>query len=329
VEQVTAGKLYNSLRRRETRGVVVAYGDEPYFRRKALKELERFASNEGVSDFDKEVFFGDRAEPKKFISSLRSAPFLGSMRLVVLKNYDKARKDLRDMVEAYMRAPTPSTLLFIDSKYWKHEEGYVTVVPCLVLDKRKKKSWVRRYLKDAGMEYDKNIVQVVSSMLSGTLGAMERDLDVLRKYLGRRKLTPEAAAEVLGDMRVTYRDLIQAFRAQDQEAFYKAASFMRDVGVATRAMFVVLTREALLVKRSLALEEEGVAIYDIAEDVGVPTYFLKDLFLYKRKWEKVDPVVILEALSWGNREMLGSGNSLVPLYELFARMFKHDNGKHV
>jgi len=322
LDEVSISKLYNSLRRGLTRRVVVAHGGETLFRTRSLEAVRQYAKAEDLLDFNYDELYSDRTDPYSLIETLRSRPFFAEKRVVVLRNFQKANKALREMVGIYVRSPTDSSLLYVDSTTWKIP-GQVTIVPCGKMTRRQLRSWLRKWLKEHKLCHDKDMVQALSLMLSGSLAIRELELKTLLKYLRGKPLTIEVASELFGSGHLTFSDLVSSYRSMDRTLFMQSVTSLQDSGLAPRQIFKVLSTETERAMRAFALDSEGVSMMDIAEDLNIPVFFLRGLFAHKGKWSKVDPVVAVRAISDCNRDLFRSERSPVPLFLFFGSIFIH------
>ena len=77
---------------------------------------KRLVAAGGDPDFDREVFAGDKIDdPALLRSSLDVLPFTSEMRLVVLRDVDKAPKAVSEAVVTYLENPNPSTVLLMSA----------------------------------------------------------------------------------------------------------------------------------------------------------------------------------------------------------------------
>ena len=77
---------------------------------------KRLIASGGDLYFDREVFAGDKIDdPALLRSSLDVLPFTSEMRLVVLRDVDKAPKAVSEAVVSYLENPNPSTVLLMSA----------------------------------------------------------------------------------------------------------------------------------------------------------------------------------------------------------------------
>ncbi|MDA8169754.1 MAG: hypothetical protein M0Z59_08695 [Nitrospiraceae bacterium] len=115
-----------------------------------------------VMDFAFEGFDagGDGFSPEAVIDALRSVPFMGGRKTVVLDNLDQMKAAPLKKIKAYAEKPERHSLLFMLSASKKPPEGFsenVKTVPLLLGD-RDLPLWIRKKAKDEGFELSEEVV---------------------------------------------------------------------------------------------------------------------------------------------------------------------------
>lgn len=140
----------------------------------------------GDLDFDREVFAADKLDDAALLrSSLDLVPFASEMRLVVVRDVDKAPKPVSEAIISYLEHPNPTTVLLMNaSKLAKTTRLYKAVAklgPAAIMDCAPKKarelpSQVMEMARGYGMRLDPDAAQAVVSLLGESTMLIDSEL---------------------------------------------------------------------------------------------------------------------------------------------------------
>lgn len=106
--------------------VVFIFGQEDYLVEKATEALIGEVGKRYAQSYDRDVFDASDADERRVVEICGSMPFMSEKRLVVLKNVEKLypgrvskEKVEKSRLGKYLRDPSPSTILIVNSGYDK------------------------------------------------------------------------------------------------------------------------------------------------------------------------------------------------------------------
>lgn len=152
---------------------------------------KRLVEAGGDLDFDREVFAADKLDdPALLRSSLDLVPFACEMRLVVVRDVDKAQKPVSEAIISYLEHPNPTTVLLMSaSKLAKTTRLYKAVAklsPSAIMDCTPKKArelpaQVSEMARGYGIRLDGEAAQAMVSLLGESTMLIDSEL---RKLAG-------------------------------------------------------------------------------------------------------------------------------------------------
>ncbi len=152
---------------------------------------KRLVEAGGDLDFDREVFAADKLDdPALLRSSLDIVPFASEMRLVVVRDVDKALKPVSEAIISYLEHPNPTTVLLMSAtklaKTTRLYKALAKLGPSAIMDCAPKKakelpSQVMEMARGYGMGMDPDAAQAVVSLLGESTMLIDSEL---RKLAG-------------------------------------------------------------------------------------------------------------------------------------------------
>ena len=159
-----------------------------------------------VSEMD-----GNSAELAAVLDDLRTLPFLGDHRVVILRNADSFISNHREALEKYAAEPCPTgTLILVckslpaNTRLHKLIQRIGKVIKCDSLKRAAITPWVvRRSREEYGCQIDNRAVARLRELAGDDLGILDSELAKLRLYAGEgAHITSKQVNELVG----TYRE---------------------------------------------------------------------------------------------------------------------------
>lgn len=100
------------------KALIAAYlvvGEDAHKRQHVFERMEKRIGALGDLDFNEDVFLGATADAGVLVTALSTPPFLCDYRLVVVKDAEKLPAPVVDALVAYLAAPCPTTVLYLDA----------------------------------------------------------------------------------------------------------------------------------------------------------------------------------------------------------------------
>jgi DNA polymerase III subunit delta len=266
-------------------------GDDQLKQEKLLKRLVARIAAEGDMAFNQANFDASKLESaSEVLDACLTMPFCSTYRLVVVKDIDKARKSVIDEISAYLKDPTPTTVLVLTAeKLAKNLVLYKTIARVdaqAIIDCASKKRYeLPALVRSMALSHGVTIANGAATLLIGYVGvstiALDTELAKLADYA-----RAQARGEIVeGDVRrlvarsaeVRPWELSDAMSARDTaHCLALIAQMPQESAYGLLAVCLTRVRELLAVK---ALERRS-GTPSIATALGGPDWRYKN----HRRW---------------------------------------------
>lgn len=175
------------------------YSEEPYLLKEALKAFKRIVP-EDMRDFELDLFDMDSDEaptPDTVGDLLRTVPFGGGRKVVILDNLHKSKEKFIKALEASVSEPPRESLLALIYQGGKLKRrlkdgfGFAKKIP-LVMRENEIPQWIRGKARARGIELAPDAIQYMLGVLGPELGLLASELEKLtligKERIGREDL---------------------------------------------------------------------------------------------------------------------------------------------
>ena len=247
------------------------YGDEPFQKEQALKQIRQAASHQG---FNERVILDvdDRFDWGLLLAESQSMSLFGDKRLLELripnsKPGDKGSKAIIAFVE---QCPDDIMLLIISGKLEKQQQrskwykaidskaGCIQVWP---LDKAQLPQWISKRLAENSMHATADALSLLVDRFEGNLLAADQEIEKLFLLHGEGEVDIEVVRELVTDSsRYNVFQLVDTSLAGEPAQAVKIVEGLRAEGVAPVIIVWALARELRsLVSMSTAMKNQSIA----------------------------------------------------------------------
>ncbi|MFH1074512.1 MAG: DNA polymerase III subunit delta [Candidatus Firestonebacteria bacterium] len=263
-----------------------------------------------------------------FDSTMRTVPFLAERRVVVIREFEKLRKDLKDTLLEYIKAPVESTVLILVSKDVKKNDfekraaykkisaaasastyTYYRLYPNQLVAEIKKK------LSKLGKSISPEAADVLVERVGSNMRDLDAEIEKVILYIGNKKQVDEADVEFLVSgldtknifdfvNALAERNLSKSLKIID-EIFYvydKHAAGPMIVGAVYGHFKKIWTAKVLL--------RSGIPENSIAGKLGVHPYFVSGLLSQSRAYNEKQLRVIFTELAKTDKETKGKSGKM-------------------
>ena len=167
-------------------------GEDSYLREKAIKDLKLSLLNNYSRELDYEVFYGDEASAREILDVAATAPFLASKRLVVIKDFEKLSKEDTLRVITYLRKPSESTCLVLETKDDSVLKEYDSITRYVNIKRfntpidQELSSWIRQFVTSHGKYIEEDAVKDLKELQGQNLSILTQELEKLITFIGER-----------------------------------------------------------------------------------------------------------------------------------------------
>jgi len=188
----------------DTLPVYAVTGDEEQRKAEAVAALKAKALGDADPGMCYTEYEGDTVDCKDVFDDLRTLPFLGDRRVVLLEKADKFIERFGDQFKSYLESPsTAGTLIMVlnnlDSrtKVAKTLAKWQSVVECKRLYDNQVPDWIRKRVASLGKQIDLHAARMLGEHVGADLGPLASQVDKLVTYVGDRdRITLEDVAEM-------------------------------------------------------------------------------------------------------------------------------------
>jgi DNA polymerase-3 subunit delta len=105
--------LHAALKSRTFAPVYFFHGEDDYLKDARMRDLVEAAVDPATRDFNLEIRRGNDLDAETLDSLLSTPPMLAARRVVVVREVDKLKKDVRTLLLRYLERPAPDTVLIL------------------------------------------------------------------------------------------------------------------------------------------------------------------------------------------------------------------------
>ena len=222
---------YIELKSSLKQGVKNAYlivGDDRYLCYDALKKIET-ALNLSIVDMNSVTISGETTSAKDIVESANMYPFGDEYRLVVVKDFDRAKnKEEYKVIENYLKTPLTSTVIVFfnpDSAEFYKGMANLTAIDCSKIEPKVISAYVKNNLA-------KNEIQASEEAIENLILFCDSDMTRITNEL-------EKLIAYVADTKTLTADIVKEFVVQDKEyQVFELAEFIAK-GESKKAMDLV------------------------------------------------------------------------------------------
>ena len=203
-------------------------GDDRYLCYDALKKIED-ALSITIKDMNSVTISGDKVSAKDIVESANMYPFGDEYRLVVVKDFDRAKnKDEYKVIENYLKTPLTSTVIVFfnpDSAEFYKGMANLTAIDCSKIEPKVISAYVKNNLA-------KNEIQASEEAIENLILFCDSDMTRITNEL-------EKLIAYVTDTKTLTADIVKEFVVQDKEyQVFELAEFIAK-GESKKAMDLV------------------------------------------------------------------------------------------
>ena len=210
--------------------VYLAYCSDPYLLYEAKFMVKKIAPPE-AADFSVEGFDagGEGFSIPGVLEAVRSVPFFGGRKIVIIENLDALKADGLKKIQSYTGNPEFQSLLFMLMKSKKEPQGFPPAVKLLSLSMGpwEVPVWIKKKAKDEGLELEDEVVTWLKENYSSEPGLIASELKKL-SLAGKPRIGMEDVRQLILDMSEHNAfDLVKALFSKNTGDVFRLARELR------------------------------------------------------------------------------------------------------
>jgi DNA polymerase-3 subunit delta len=279
-------ELERRLKRKELAPVVFLWGEESWLIDEAIRQIEAVALAPEAREFDREAFYGDEAEPQAIVTAAQILPWLGSQRLVLVREAEALPRAADPALVAYCKQPSPSTCLIFTAQRAEASRalfGLLLKSPWAVrfrrLLARELSTWIEQRFAARGCRITSEALAALIEAVGNDLRLLANEIDKLVTFAGSEQaIGVESLMALTGDLRessafelarlLSTGDLAEALRA-----WGKFASSGEYPGLALGAI-IHHVRQLWRIKLA---QRAGTSPERLASELNIPAFTVRRL----------------------------------------------------
>lgn len=308
-------KFNESLNRGQIQPLYYLYGEEVYLLNEAVNGLIKSSLQEGMSDFNLDVFYGQDASGSQVRDAIETLPMMAQRRVVVLKEgQDFKVKDLETLLPV-VQSPVDSTTFIIVAtkvdkrkKFFKDFQKNGVVVEFRKPFEQQIPGWIKYIGQKHGLVVADTEAMMLHQMVGPSLLSLDNEIRKLSQYLGENKqVTMEAIQEIVSHSRVdSVFDLANAIGDKDQVTALVCLANLLENGQNEVGALSLITRHIRILAMVQEGLKDGLAGAKLSSRVGVPPFYIKKYVEQSRKWSGTKVQKTYEALLDTDRALKSS-----------------------
>lgn len=304
---LTFEALSASIKAGNLKPVYILYGEQSYY----IDELVKLFSNlltEEEKEFNLYTLFGAETDMNEAIVVCRRYPFMADRQVVIVKEAQAADAHNLDKLAAYIKAPSPTTVLVIafrDDKtkgakmiaaakqagmaFFQSKKVYDNQLPVLI----------KSYFGARGLNVQDKAAQMLFDNVGSNLSKLYNELDKLIGILGPgATVTPEAVEQHVGVSKdYNVFELVDALAARDSAKAMHIAGYFRSNDKAVEFPNISANVFGLFSDLLVAQSAKDKSDYGLAQALGAKSpSALRRIKLAMSKYNAWQSIEILRAI---------------------------------
>lgn len=332
-------ELERRLRRNELAPVVFLWGEESWLVDEAVGHIEAIALDPAAREFNREVFYGDDAEAQAIVTAAQTLPWLGSQRLVLVREADALPRAEEPALVAYCTHPSPSTCLIFTAQRAEMSRPLFALLAKLSWAVRFRRllgrdlsTWIAQRVATCGGRMTADAVATLTATVGSDLRLLAHELDKLITFVGsEHAIDGESLTALTEDVReVSAFELARLLSAGNlAEALRAWGKFASSGEYPGLALGAIIHHVRQLWRIKLA-QQTGAAPESLARELNIPAFTVRRLSAQAATLEPERLRRWLEVLLEADQTLKRSGLPPQSVFErLILRFCVREGGTHV
>jgi DNA polymerase-3 subunit delta len=302
--------LRDAIKRRSFDGAYYISGDDDYQKDDALSQLIEAAVEPGMRDFNLDIRRAAEIDAETLEVLLSTPPMMAERRVVVVRDVGALKKDVRKVLDEYLRRPSPDLLLLLiqvgGSKPDAALAASTTQLQFDPLTGDRIPKWIAHHAAtELNVRISGSAIELLHAAIGSDLHQLAGELDKLASYVEGREdeIGEEAVAAVVGVRRgETQADFLDAVAERNVSRALELIPHVLAQPKTTGVSIVMsLTTQMLAISWGRAKLDEGLsrarlsqAYFDLLKETGAYT---------GRPWGSATAVWTRSAERWSRKAL--------------------------
>jgi DNA polymerase-3 subunit delta len=324
------------LKNKIYRPVYLLMGEEPFYIDKLSEYIADNILDESEKAFNRLIVYGMDTDVRNIVFAASRPPMMASHQIVIVKEAQHLRTSDIEKMEPYLASPVPSTILVLcfknkpidkRTKVYKEIEKKGVILETVKLYDNETIEWITTYLKKKGATINPAAAAILADHVGSDLSRIVNELDKLFILLpaNSKTITAEDIEKNIGISKeynmfalstaVLSGDVFTANRIVN---YYGKNPNDNPMIMIMTSLFMQFVR--LLKYHALKGGNPYISSKDIAAELGINLFFIKDYDVGSRKYSFAKTVQIIALLREYDMKSKGWNNPGTPAVELLKEL---------
>lgn len=281
------------------------FGEDSYSLSTAVKTIEKKIEPFLTSDFDKEIFYGEKKSLSEILNFALAFPFGSEKKLIIVKNFEKIED--KGILKSYLDSPPVFTVLVLihNGKItsFRSEPLKTLAAKKYIFSANNLKGvnllkWVINYCESNGKTISSENAQALIDIAGENRSAIEAQLEKVFTFTAEKK---EISLEDITSLSTALKeytifDLQNSLGAKNKAASFNAAFKLLDQGYEPSVMIFMLTRFFTGLSRITELDEKKIPDVEASKYVGTHHFYYRNYREARKLYSDRDLLRISNAL---------------------------------
>lgn len=266
--------------------VYFLYGPETFYHIEAIRSLTKICINEENRDFNLETFDARSSNVNNWLESIKTLPFLGGTKLVIVRNlHDAIPKDegAQSLID-YCSNPIAGTCLVITAdkidrkrKIYKALTKVKGAVACEAPKENVLVTWIRDKAKNQGYSMSTNAARALVNRVGAHPGVLVQELNKTLIYVGKNKeVSEKEVQEVVGETRLeTIFSLTDALKNKNPHKALELLNNQLDHGEEPIKIMGMIAWQFRVIWEVKNYQQRNIPSNQIAKTMGVNPFMVE------------------------------------------------------
>jgi len=184
--------------------VYLLSGEEAFLKDEFIHNTKKRLLEESNKELNFSAFSSRDSAVEDALSVVRTAPFVGKKRVVVLREADRLDEKGKTALLLYLKKPTPTTCLILESSkpsganaFLRAVSGYASVVRTTPLRYGALDSWIRQRARLYRKQIAKEAVALLKTLTGGNLFSLANELEKVSTFAESRPVITAGDVEAV------------------------------------------------------------------------------------------------------------------------------------
>lgn len=299
-------------------------GEQEFFIDKAVELFENNLLTEEEKAFNQIIIYGKDSSFSEVVLHAQQFPMMGGLQVIIVKeaqNLDLKREEDKLKIERYINNPNPSTVLVFahkhatlnkNSKLYKELNAHQFLFEFPKFKDYQIEPWISNYCKTQKIAVEAKVPELLAAYLGNNLRRIANELTKLKINLKEGEVIDEKMIETFVGISKDYNvfSLTEALKSKNETTAYNIVHFMAKNPNDNPMVFIVSQLFQFFNKTLLYHCLQNQNPNDIAKQLGINPFFIKDYRLSAQNYNLKNLTQIISAIRTADLQSKGLGVKL-------------------